>query len=218
MVKWMWSGICKSGSWFDAIWSNFAQWRYRSQWSLSEARLLLVENYSQYPALMMWNTVVRCNFSRPFEAALPITKSQQLNTLQSPFTHSSTPSCIYSHINNKPSSTSLYLNAFISSITTRSSTSPRSSRLYLHHQQSISGQQTQNKDQSHHSIHSTFYCSITILLIHWELFKSNPVGIAFHLNQNKYKEKHTLARFVSSSSWRGISVYSEYPLVSGKPI
>ena len=28
---------------------SFAQWRYRSQWGFTEARLLLVENYSQYP-------------------------------------------------------------------------------------------------------------------------------------------------------------------------
>ena len=29
---------------------SFAQWHYRSQWGLSEARLLLIENFSQYPA------------------------------------------------------------------------------------------------------------------------------------------------------------------------
>ncbi len=28
---------------------SFAQWRYRSQWGSTEARLLLVENFSQYP-------------------------------------------------------------------------------------------------------------------------------------------------------------------------
>ena len=41
---------------------NFAQWRYRSQWSLTEARLLLVENYSQLPAQTTWNIVGWCNF------------------------------------------------------------------------------------------------------------------------------------------------------------
>lgn len=51
---------------------DFAQWRYRSQWSLSEARLLLVENYSQWPALLAWNTVGGCNFSRPFAADFQI--------------------------------------------------------------------------------------------------------------------------------------------------
>ena len=35
---------------------SFAQWQYRSQWGLSEARLLLIENYTQYPALTAWNT------------------------------------------------------------------------------------------------------------------------------------------------------------------
>ena len=29
---------------------SFAQWHYRSQWGLTEARLLLIENFSQYPA------------------------------------------------------------------------------------------------------------------------------------------------------------------------
>ena len=29
---------------------SFAQWRYHSQWGFTEAWLLLVENYSQYPA------------------------------------------------------------------------------------------------------------------------------------------------------------------------
>ena len=37
--------------------ASFAQRRYRSQWGLSEARLLLVENYTQYPALTTWKTV-----------------------------------------------------------------------------------------------------------------------------------------------------------------
>ena len=30
--------------------TSFAQWRYHSRWGLSEAWLLLVENYTQYPA------------------------------------------------------------------------------------------------------------------------------------------------------------------------
>ena len=30
--------------------TSFAQWRYHSQWGSSEAWLLLVENYTQYPA------------------------------------------------------------------------------------------------------------------------------------------------------------------------
>ena len=34
---------------------SFAQWQYRSLWGLSEARLLLIENYTQYPALTAWN-------------------------------------------------------------------------------------------------------------------------------------------------------------------
>ena len=34
-----------------SFYSSFAQWRYHSRWGLTEAWLLLVENYSQYPAL-----------------------------------------------------------------------------------------------------------------------------------------------------------------------
>ena len=37
---------------------SFAQWQYHSQWGLSEAWLLLVENYTQYPALRTWNMVL----------------------------------------------------------------------------------------------------------------------------------------------------------------
>lgn len=55
---------------------DFAQWRYRSLWSLSEARLLLVENYSQCPALLTWNIVDCCNFSRPSEADIDRKKQQ----------------------------------------------------------------------------------------------------------------------------------------------
>ena len=43
---------------------SFAQWQYRSQWGLSEARLLLIENFSQYPAMTTWNTVGTGNFSQ----------------------------------------------------------------------------------------------------------------------------------------------------------
>ena len=41
---------------------NFAQWRYSNQWSNREVLLLLVENYTQYPAPTRWNTLVRGNF------------------------------------------------------------------------------------------------------------------------------------------------------------
>ena len=40
-------------SWSYSV--SFAQWQYRSQWGSSEARLLLVENYTQYPAVSSWN-------------------------------------------------------------------------------------------------------------------------------------------------------------------
>ena len=43
---------------------NFAQWRYSNQWSNREVLLLLVENYTQYPALTGWNTLVWGNFWR----------------------------------------------------------------------------------------------------------------------------------------------------------
>ena len=40
---------------FDNMIISFAQWRYHSQWGSSEAWLLLVENYTQYPAPTPWN-------------------------------------------------------------------------------------------------------------------------------------------------------------------
>ena len=44
--------------------NSFAQWRYSNQWSNREVLLLLVENYTQYPAISTWNTVVLGNFCR----------------------------------------------------------------------------------------------------------------------------------------------------------
>lgn len=41
---------------------SFAQWRYRNQWGSTEVRLLLVENFYQYPAMTMWNTIGYGNF------------------------------------------------------------------------------------------------------------------------------------------------------------
>ena len=41
---------------------NFAQWRYSNQWSNREVLLLLVENYTQYPAQLRWNTLGWGNF------------------------------------------------------------------------------------------------------------------------------------------------------------
>ena len=43
---------------------SFAQWQYHSQWGLSEAWLLLVENYTQYPALSLWKMGGKRNFWR----------------------------------------------------------------------------------------------------------------------------------------------------------
>ena len=43
---------------------SFAQWHYRSQWGLSETRLLLIENFSQYPARRLEYRRL-CNFWRP---------------------------------------------------------------------------------------------------------------------------------------------------------
>ena len=44
--------------------SSFAQWRYSNQWSNREVLLLLVENYTQYPALLVWNITSWGNFWR----------------------------------------------------------------------------------------------------------------------------------------------------------
>ena len=41
---------------------SFVQWRYSNQWSNREVLLLLVENYTQYPAISTWNIVVLGNF------------------------------------------------------------------------------------------------------------------------------------------------------------
>ena len=48
----------------DTYSDSFAQWRYSNQWSNREVLLLLVENYTQYPANSMWNTIVYGNFWR----------------------------------------------------------------------------------------------------------------------------------------------------------
>ena len=54
--------------------NNFAQWRYSNQWSNREVLLLLVENYTQYPALTGWNTLVWGNFWRLLRKQI-VTKS-----------------------------------------------------------------------------------------------------------------------------------------------
>ena len=46
-------GILYCLTWYCCF--SFAQWQYHSQWSKSEAWLLLVENYTQYPAVSSWN-------------------------------------------------------------------------------------------------------------------------------------------------------------------
>ena len=51
---------------FGLMLGSFAQWRYSNQWSNREVLLLLVENYTQYPAISTWNTVVLGNFCRLF--------------------------------------------------------------------------------------------------------------------------------------------------------
>ena len=55
--------------------NNFAQWRYSNQWSNREVLLLLVENYTQYPAISTWNTVVLGNFCRLLLGQLKISRS-----------------------------------------------------------------------------------------------------------------------------------------------
>ena len=45
-------------------WTSFAQWRYSKQWSNRELLLLLVENYTQYPAQQVWKTTCWGNFWR----------------------------------------------------------------------------------------------------------------------------------------------------------
>ena len=48
----------------DTNLGSFAQWRYSNQWSNREVLLLLVENYTQYPAISTWNIVVLGNICR----------------------------------------------------------------------------------------------------------------------------------------------------------
>ena len=48
----------------ERLFFSFAQWQYRKRWGLSELRLLLIENYTQYPAMRTWNTVHIGNFWR----------------------------------------------------------------------------------------------------------------------------------------------------------
>ena len=52
----------KSISLSGRIWNSFAQRRYSNQWSDREVLLLLVENYTQYPAPLVWNTTGWSNF------------------------------------------------------------------------------------------------------------------------------------------------------------
>lgn len=107
---------------------DFAQWRYRSLWSLSEARLLLVENYSQCPALLMWNIVDRCNFSRPSEAEKYCNINSTCNT------HGVSPAQLHTHTHThhsssttSPSTPSLPLNTHSSKYTqTPSPLTPKS--------------------------------------------------------------------------------------------
>ena len=58
---------------------SFAQWQYRSQWGLSEARLLLIENYTQYPALTAWKTADCAIFVGFYGSQFP---SMKCNTRQ----------------------------------------------------------------------------------------------------------------------------------------
>ena len=60
----MWFWCESSGPSVGAGKFNFAQWRYSNQWSNREVLLLLVENYTQYPGLTGWNTLVWANFWR----------------------------------------------------------------------------------------------------------------------------------------------------------
>jgi len=57
---------------------NFAQWQYHSQWGLSEAWLLLVENYTQYPAPSPWKMGGCAIFLRPYEGNI-LKKSKDKN-------------------------------------------------------------------------------------------------------------------------------------------
>ena len=69
---WIWRGLNPKIVWWSSqlttrwgdLTGSFAQWRYSNQWSNREVLLLLVENYTQYPANSTWNTVVYGNFWR----------------------------------------------------------------------------------------------------------------------------------------------------------
>ena len=52
-----------STSWPGCL--SFAQRWYSNHWSNREVLLLLVENYTQYPALLVWNITSWGNFWRP---------------------------------------------------------------------------------------------------------------------------------------------------------
>ena len=67
-VDWEWirrlTKFC-NGNWMVSphlTLGSFAQWRYSNQWSNREVLLLLVGNYTQYPAISTWNIVVLGNF------------------------------------------------------------------------------------------------------------------------------------------------------------
>ena len=57
---------------------NFAQWRYSNQWSNREVLLLLVENYTQYPALTGVKTGLRQVLKASEEAFIICTGGQNI--------------------------------------------------------------------------------------------------------------------------------------------
>ena len=64
------------------IFFSFAQWQYHNLWGSSEMWLLLIENYTQYPAMRTWNTVHIGNFWRklrfPRNQKIPPNNSRKL--------------------------------------------------------------------------------------------------------------------------------------------
>ena len=72
-------GFLGSPGWGCFLWSqsdSFAQWQYSNPWSNREVLLLLVENYTQYPALSGLNPGMRQFLKASLEAVKGVSMQQ----------------------------------------------------------------------------------------------------------------------------------------------
>lgn len=78
---------------------SFAQWQYHNLWGSSEMWLLLIENYTQYPAIWTWNTVHIGNFWRKLR--FPRNQKIPLNSFKKPTGVGAARNCRFSKFTEK---------------------------------------------------------------------------------------------------------------------